>query len=163
VRFNFENHRQTVADIHRAGVFLARFGQKGTAVARQSLDQGDGVFVGAVLRPHHRVNAQFRVVRFPAEGFLYLLVLLIGQSVGLDHFRCNDRLLIVSCHHVSLYGKQRIYAANSGRPTVKKLWWGVSWNIGGILKEFSGQKRKRNQLLCRLEYAASSRDLAVWF
>ena len=70
VRFDLEGNGQAVADVDNAGVFLARADQDAGGAGGEGLEQGAGVFVGAMLAPHDRENTQFRVSRLaPEEAF----------------------------------------------------------------------------------------------
>ena len=67
---DLEGTGQSVPDINQSGVLLARLHQQVLAFAGQLLQVYDGVLVAAVLRPHHRVNTQFRKCGYPAQdGF----------------------------------------------------------------------------------------------
>ena len=79
VGFNFESQGQPVAGIHHAGILLPRLHQHGRSGGGKFLQLTAGVFVGAVLAPHHREHAQFRFVGFPAQPFLNPVKLLRGQ------------------------------------------------------------------------------------
>ena len=80
VRFHLEGHAPVIPDIHHAGV-LARRHDHALARRRQPLQMHPRRFVRAVLRPHHREDAELRHVRLPPHDLLDLLVLLGRQIV----------------------------------------------------------------------------------
>ena len=69
VRLDLEDGRQAVADVDGAGV-LARALHHPRAGGRQRLQVHARALVAAVLRPHHREQAQLQQVRLAAEQFL---------------------------------------------------------------------------------------------
>ena len=101
MRLNLEHHRQAVTDIHRPGVLLARFGQKVFSLPRERLEKGNGVLVRAVLGPHHRENAQFRVGHLTAEDILDAGVFFFAQSMSRHHLGSYGRLCVLRRHLVS--------------------------------------------------------------
>ena len=79
VGFDFEGQGQPVPGIHHSGVFLPGFDQHRGSGGRKFFQLPAGIFVGAVLAPHHRKHAQFRLVGLPAQALLDPVKLLGGQ------------------------------------------------------------------------------------
>ena len=79
VAFDLEHHRLPVADVDHAGPFPGPLQNPG-AVDGKAPEKRLGVFVTAVFRPHHAVDARLRPVGQPAETADHPLVFLIGQS-----------------------------------------------------------------------------------
>ena len=76
--FDFKSQREAVSGIHHAGVFLAGFHQN-CGSGRGKLSQlPAGVFVGAVLAPHHRKHAELGLIGLPAQSLLDPIKLLRG-------------------------------------------------------------------------------------
>ena len=67
--FDLEAAGQSVADIHQSGIFFTGLGEQFAAVAGKGFQPGDGVFVAAVLAPHHGIHTQFIEVGGPAQDF----------------------------------------------------------------------------------------------
>ena len=89
VRFDLEDRRQSLADIHRTGV-LARALQHLRAARRQRLQMDARALVAAVFGPHDREDAELGQVRLAAQK-LDDAVVLVGfetvtlENVGIDH------------------------------------------------------------------------------
>ena len=62
VAFNLECTPQSVADVHDACVLFTCFHQHVRTFFGQRFQPLDGVFVGTVLTPHHRIHTHFREV-----------------------------------------------------------------------------------------------------
>ena len=69
VRLDLERDGDAVADVNDAGVFLARADEDFRRLGGESLKQGLGVFVAAMLAPHHGKDAKLGVARRAAEDF----------------------------------------------------------------------------------------------
>src|SRR5580692_6561833 len=76
--FDFENCRPAVADINRAGI-LARPLHHQLALRRQLSQMDARRLVRAMLRPHHRKNAELCVSRRAPED-LFDFVVLVGRK-----------------------------------------------------------------------------------
>src|SRR5262245_45312855 len=83
VRFDLENRRQPVANVDGASI-LAWSLQHLRPVSRQRPQMHTRAFVAAVLRPHHRENAQFRQIRLTTEKLHDALVFIALQAVAFD-------------------------------------------------------------------------------
>src|SRR5690625_7224596 len=59
VALNFKCTGKSVTDINQSCVFFTGLCQKPLALTWQLFDLQNGVFVGAVLAPHHGVDSQF--------------------------------------------------------------------------------------------------------
>ncbi len=86
--FHLEDDRIAVAEIDDAGVFAGALNDFGPG-CRQRLQPDAGGFVGAVLAPHHRENAELANPRLAAEDFEQALVFLrleamLGNDFGRD-------------------------------------------------------------------------------
>ena len=84
VRFNLERGDQAVANVHDTGVFAGALHDE-LAARRQALEVHFAGFVGAVLAPHHREDAEFGDVRFAAEDLFDAGVFVRRQAV----LRCD--------------------------------------------------------------------------
>ena len=71
VRFDLEGNRQTIADVNDAGVFLAGADQDFGRLGGEGFEQRPGVFVAAMLAPHHGENAQLGVARLASAKNLF--------------------------------------------------------------------------------------------
>ena len=69
MRLDLERDGDAVADVNDAGVFLARADEDFRRLGRESLEQRLGVFVAAMLAPHHGKDAELGVARRAAEDF----------------------------------------------------------------------------------------------
>ena len=69
VRFDLERDGDVVADVNDAGVFLARADEDFRRLGGEGLEQRLGVFVAAMLAPHHGKDAELGVARRAAEDF----------------------------------------------------------------------------------------------
>jgi hypothetical protein len=79
VAFHFENGRQPLADIDRAGV-LPRAVDDVRRLGREFGQVSAARLVGTVLAPHDREHAQFGDVRRAAELFERQIVLVAGKA-----------------------------------------------------------------------------------
>jgi len=69
VRLDLERDGDTVADVNDAGIFLARADEDLGRLGGEGLEQRLGVFVAAMLAPHHGKDAELGVARRAAEDF----------------------------------------------------------------------------------------------
>ncbi len=69
VRLDLERDGDAVADVNDPGVFLARPDENLRRLGGESLEQRLGVFVAAMLAPHHGKDAKLGVARRAAEDF----------------------------------------------------------------------------------------------
>jgi len=69
MRLNLERDGDAVADVNDAGVFLARADKNLGRLGGEGLEQRLGVFVAAMLAPHHGKDAKLGVARRAAEDF----------------------------------------------------------------------------------------------
>ena len=84
VRLDLEDRRQALADVDRAGI-LARPLQHLRPFGRQRLQVHARALVAAVLRPHHRENAELGEVRLAAHEPDDALVLVRLQPVAFEN------------------------------------------------------------------------------
>src|SRR5438477_10595089 len=97
VRFDLEHRRETVADADGAGV-LARSLQHARTFRRQFLEMDPRAFVAAVLRPHHRKDAELRLRRLAVQRSDDAIVFGAGESVPLKSRSIDvhaDKLLML--------------------------------------------------------------------
>ena len=92
VAFHFESDRPAVTDIDDPGVFFARFDEDGGAGGGEFFQLTLGVFIGAMLAPHHGENAEFGEVGIATEDGLDA-----GKFVGCEamfgnQFGCKSGL-----------------------------------------------------------------------
>ena len=73
VAFHFESHGEPATDIDDAGIFTRPL-QHVRTFGREILKIIARAFVTTVLRPHHRENAQLRIVWLAAERLDDLLI-----------------------------------------------------------------------------------------
>ena len=92
VRLDLERHAQPVAHVDHSGVLLPGGDDDLGRLRGERLEQRPGVFVGAMLTPHHGEDAQLGEVRLPAENLEDVLVFLRRDPVFLDDFRGDLRL-----------------------------------------------------------------------
>ena len=85
VRFDLEHGGQAVADVDRAGV-LAGALQHLRPVGRQRLQMHARALVAAVLRPHHREDAELGQVRLAAQKRDDALVFVRLQAVPFERW-----------------------------------------------------------------------------
>ena len=90
VRLDFEDRRQAIADVDGAGVFTWPL-EHLRPVARQRLQVHAGALVAAVLRPHHREDAELGRVRLAAEELHDAVVLVRRQAVAFEKGRHRVR------------------------------------------------------------------------
>jgi len=69
VRLDLERDGDAVADVNDAGVFLARADEDLRRLGGEGFEQRLGVFVAAMLAPHHGKDAELGVARRAAEDF----------------------------------------------------------------------------------------------
>ena len=89
VRLDLERNGEPVADINDAGVFFAGADQDFLRLGWEGFEQWTSVFVGTMLAPHHREDAEFGVVWFAAEDFLDTREFVRRQVVFLDQLGSN--------------------------------------------------------------------------
>src|SRR4030095_15423720 len=75
----------TVADVDHAGIF-ARAADYPGRLRRQLLEMPPRRFVGAMLRPHHREDAELDQVRLAAERVEDAVILFRGKDLLGDYF-----------------------------------------------------------------------------
>ena len=80
VRFDLKGNTITFSDIDHTGIFFTRRNKHSTATARECLELQDGVFVGAVFTPHHRIHAEFRVGWCATQFVADQIELRVGES-----------------------------------------------------------------------------------
>ena len=76
VAFHLEDGHKAVADVDDAGIFTRSADHPG-GLGGQTPEPFPRRFVRAMLTPHHREDAQFRLVRRPAENFEDAAVFLV--------------------------------------------------------------------------------------
>jgi hypothetical protein len=96
VRLDLESDRQSIANVNDAGVFFASADEDAGGFGGKSFEKRTRVLIGTMLAPHHREDAQLRVVRLAAQNAFDALILLGGEAVLLDQFGCNGLLRHVS-------------------------------------------------------------------
>ena len=92
--FDLEGQPLALAQVHNAGV-LARSHQDAGAGGGELAQQGPGVAIAAMLRPHHPEHAELGPVRFPPESTHNFVVVgpaeaLLAQCLGKRKGRCGD-------------------------------------------------------------------------
>ena len=81
VTFDFECDCPTVTNIDDAGVFFARSDQNVRTARREFFELFTGVFVRAVLAPHHGKNSELGEIRFAPENLFDPLKLFWSQTM----------------------------------------------------------------------------------
>ena len=81
--FHLEDHGLAIADIHHAGIFAGALDDPG-ALGGQRLQPFFGGFVGAVLVPHGRADAQFGHRGFAAQQLEEARIFVGLEAVLLD-------------------------------------------------------------------------------
>ena len=89
MRFHLERDGDAVADVNDAGVFLARADEDFRRLGGEGLEQRLGVFVAAMLAPHHGKDAELGVTRRATEETLDVGILVRREVVLRDKFRCD--------------------------------------------------------------------------
>jgi hypothetical protein len=89
VRFDFEGRAPSVAHINDARV-LARRHDDALVPRRQTLQVHARRFIRAVLRPHHREDAEFHKRQLASHQLDDARVFFPGQIVCGDNFGCDD-------------------------------------------------------------------------
>ena len=137
VRLDAERHRVAAADVHHAGI-LADAGEnlRGHLLSHGLAEIAQvhlGRLVGAVLRPHHRVDRQLRIRRTAAQnladaGILVVLeaqrgirlFLLRRRLRGLDGVVVHERVLFLFAHanHAPIFEISAMADWISPRPSV---------------------------------------------
>ena len=69
VRLDLERDGDAVADVNDAGIFLARADEDLGRLGGEGFEQRLGVFVAAMLAPHHGKDAELGVARRATEDF----------------------------------------------------------------------------------------------
>jgi hypothetical protein len=82
---NLEGNGQTIANVHQPGIFLPGTDKQPLATTRESLQDGNGILIAAVLAPHDTVYAEFGVCWRPAENHQDFSILLFGETM----FECK--------------------------------------------------------------------------
>jgi hypothetical protein len=72
MRLNLKNHAQSIANIGQARVFFPSLNQQSAPFTGQGLEPTDGVFIAAMLTPHHRISGQLRKIGVPSQDAFYL-------------------------------------------------------------------------------------------
>src|SRR5688572_15752064 len=83
MRFDLENGGKAIADVDSPSVF-ARSLQDPLARRRQGLQVNPRALIAAVLRPHHREDAELGQRRLASERFDDSLIFVSGESVLRD-------------------------------------------------------------------------------
>jgi hypothetical protein len=81
VALHLECDGPAIADIDDSSVLLARFDENVRAARRKFFEFFARVFIGTVLAPHDRENAELSEVRFASEDFFDALEFLRRQSM----------------------------------------------------------------------------------
>jgi hypothetical protein len=95
VRFDLEDGGEAAADVHSAGVFTRAL-EHARPSSRQLPEVNAGALVAAVLRPHHREDAEFRDRRLSCEGADDPVVLIVRQSVAFQQCLIDGHLVMQS-------------------------------------------------------------------
>ncbi len=94
--FHLEDGGLAVADIDHAGILAGPLDHP-RRLGRQLLQMHARGFVGAMLAPHHREDAQLDEVRLAAHQLQDARIFGLGQPMFADQFRrdfCHDRFSI---------------------------------------------------------------------
>ena len=90
VAFHFKHNGVAVSDVDSSRVFFARVDQHfGAALGfgvHEKPENGLGIFITAVLAPHHAEHAEFRDIRFAAQKIFDELVFFFRQPVAEHDF-----------------------------------------------------------------------------
>jgi hypothetical protein len=89
MRLNFKRNGQSVSDVDDPGIFFAGAHQNFGRFGRKHFEERPGVFVRAVLAPHHREDAQLGVIGFTAQNALDPIKFLDRESVLPDEIRSD--------------------------------------------------------------------------
>ena len=89
VALDFERHGPAVTDIDDARVFFTRFDENVGPARGKFFQFAPGVFVRAMLAPHHRENAELGEIWIAAENLFDALEFVRGQTVFRDELRCD--------------------------------------------------------------------------
>jgi hypothetical protein len=79
---DLEGNGVAVPHVHEPRVLGARLHQKPSAAAGEGLQLRDRILIAAVLAPHHRIDAEFGVVRGSAEHLVDPGVFRLGKTKG---------------------------------------------------------------------------------
>ena len=117
VRLDLEGAGPAVADVDDAGVF-ARALDDAVALGGQALEVNAAGFVGAVLAPHHAVNAQFGERGHTAERRQNAVVLVRSDAVRGEQLRGDGGWLGNDCgggsgHHGCLHCRMGVDDASA--------------------------------------------------
>ena len=96
VALDLERDRPAIADIDDARVFFAGFHENIRPGRRKFFQLAPRVFVGAMLAPHDRENAQLGEVWLAAEDFFDALEFVRRQTMFRDQLRSDFRF---GCGH----------------------------------------------------------------
>ena len=91
VALDLERDGHAVADVDDTRVLLARADEDLRRLGRERFEQRLGVFVGAMLAPHHAEDPQLGVIRSAAKNLNHPLILLRREVVLLDQLRRDGR------------------------------------------------------------------------
>src|SRR5690625_6881935 len=93
VALNFKCTGKSVTDINQSCVFFTGLCQKPLALTWQLFDLQNGVFVGAVLAPHHGVDSQFSKCRNSTEILFYLIELFFRSEEHTSELQSRGHLV----------------------------------------------------------------------
>ena len=91
--FNFERQAMTFTQIHDTSV-LSRTHKDAWAFRWKATQQGSGIAVTAMLRPHHTKHAQLSAVGIAAETTLNFAVIRFGEpflAQSCPKIKCRNR------------------------------------------------------------------------
>ena len=95
VRLNFKSHSPALTHIDNSGIFLASFYQNLTDgiliffLGGKKPEQFPGIFVRAMLRPHHRKNSQLSEIGRATKNFQNLIILLRQEAMLCNQLGSN--------------------------------------------------------------------------
>src|SRR5690606_19921145 len=89
--FEFETYREIVADVDDACTFTRAYEYSRT-LRRESSQDGFGIFIGTMLRPHDAEYTNLRIVRLATEKAADKFVLFVGYTHLLIYFLLCDLL-----------------------------------------------------------------------
>src|SRR5436190_11351175 len=93
MRFDLEGDREVVADVNDPRVFFAGAHENFRRFGRKRFEQRPGIFVTAMLAPHHRKNAELSVTRFASAEDLFGVSVLVRREVVFgNQFGSDGRL-----------------------------------------------------------------------
>ena len=92
--FNFERQTVTFTQIHHASV-LSRAHKDAWAFCWETTQQGSGIAVTAMLRPHHTKHAQLSTIGIPSKPTLNFAVIRFGEpflAQSCPKIKCRNRM-----------------------------------------------------------------------